>query len=58
MTHLQVQTMGVPRVRYQGKGLNFRTRKAVALLIYLGLDLAVLDQDSPDVIDMAPVTVL
>jgi DNA-binding SARP family transcriptional activator/tetratricopeptide (TPR) repeat protein len=38
MTLLQVQTLGVPEVRYQEKRLKFRSRKALALLIYLAVE--------------------
>lgn len=38
MTPLTVRTLGVPEVRYRDKPLKFRSRKALALLIYLAVE--------------------
>ena len=38
MTLLTVRTLGVPEVRYRDKPLKFRSRKALALLIYLAVE--------------------
>jgi predicted ATPase/DNA-binding SARP family transcriptional activator len=38
MTHLQLAFLGVPEVYGDGRLLTFRTRKALALLIYLALE--------------------
>ena len=38
MSHLSLLTLGVPEVRHAGQMLKFRTRKALALLMYLAVE--------------------
>src|SRR5947209_1061262 len=38
MSHLTLSTLGMPEVRHNGKALQFRTRKSLALLIYLAVE--------------------
>ena len=37
MSRLTLKTLGTPEVRHAGEVLQFRTRKSLALLIYLAL---------------------